>query len=476
MNRIGFSCILFVMWMIFAWSLYPPNTSFSLPSFSSFVTYDDGETGNVDESIYKYNNFTDFSELPLDLRAATYRSDGTNLNVTLWLEGQISSENHQDYVDQQVGFDVDIYQIDPDDLSEDYIMYSIIVSPEPDGTWNKTIFEWSPPYPDEPQDFSEFKVLRVYHNYSGFFENNKNYINIPISLSDIANPPSFGIGFNIHTRDYALEDYTFVTSAPPRQNRVIFQPSLLEARAGEITRFDISVHTVELEVKQNISLYDANETDDISLSFEPNIVDLELNGTKKTKLVLDLPRDKQVGEIIAVEASVRYTTVEGISSNDSETFNIEVLPPLSDVDKAMVFLNGYYGFYWIPLGITGVFALWLARRMDEGAISSLQIGHRDILAINASVIAGVLIFLTIGGSTFYGGSTLPPADTLTPEDSNRQNLTNIGILTASIVWPFAISAIVTLLTGKAESGVKWTIPGFVYLMVSVILISFGIRL
>ena len=80
---------------------------------------------------------------------------------------------------------------------------------------------------------------------------------------------------------------------------------------------------------------------------------------------------------------------------------------------------------------------------------------KDILTVDASVIAGVLIFLTVGAA-FASGEAIQ----------------QVGILTASIVFPFAIAAIRTLIKGTVEEyGVKFMIAGFVYLMTSVILIA-----
>jgi hypothetical protein len=80
-----------------------------------------------------------------------------------------------------------------------------------------------------------------------------------------------------------------------------------------------------------------------------------------------------------------------------------------------------------------------------------------ILAVDASVIAGFLIFLTIGASDFFEGKIIQ----------------QVEILTASIVFPFAIAAIRTLMKGNVEEyGIKFMIAGFIYLMTSVILIAF----
>ncbi len=52
------------------------------------------------------------------------------------------------------------------------------------------------------------------------------------------------------------------------------------------------------------------------------------------------------------------------------------------------------------------------------------------------------------------------------------NSLTIGLLTASIVYPFAISAIRVVIKGSAEPGLKFMIIGFIYLMIAIVIIAF----
>ncbi len=74
----------------------------------------------------------------------------------------------------------------------------------------------------------------------------------------------------------------------------------------------------------------------------------------------------------------------------------------------------------------------------------------QILGINASVIVGVLVFLSLEGF-------------------NRSQQSEITFVTASIVFPFVISVIVTIL-GKNNFATRLMIAGFINLMISIILI------
>jgi len=447
---VGFLCLFSIIFIV-AWSLYPFNQSFSLRAFEPAYWYDDQSlSGNVDTSKYRDGNFTNFEELPIDLWAGTYQSDGENLNVTLWLANIIDSENHADYVSMGLKYELDIYSVNPINGTSAIKLYSIIGSPEEDGTWVRTIYQWSPP---TAEGIQLFKPVKQYYNYGDFFLQGLKYFNIPISLTEIGDPVSFNL--DIHTfavNNTLYDNMPFILSVPPRINDIKIEPLSLTARAGQSSSFDISIHGIELSARSNVSLHDANEEDDIGLSFEPDILEFDLNETQKTKLELNVPRDVQSGQIVPVDVILNITTIEGETGNISRTFSVEVLPPLSMQEQTLAFLVSIYGFYWIPVVVAGAFGLWFTRGMNQKVIESLQLSHMDILTINASVIVGVLIFLTLGGSALF---------------------IQIGILTATIVLPFAISILVTLRYGQVRQGIKLTILGFVYLMVSVILIAFG---
>ena len=76
----------------------------------------------------------------------------------------------------------------------------------------------------------------------------------------------------------------------------------------------------------------------------------------------------------------------------------------------------------------------------------------EIMTIDASVIVGVLFFLTIS------------------EGFDISEQTQITIVTAQIIFPFAISAIVAIINHE-RFATRLMIAGFINLMISVILIA-----
>ena len=81
----------------------------------------------------------------------------------------------------------------------------------------------------------------------------------------------------------------------------------------------------------------------------------------------------------------------------------------------------------------------------------------DVIQIDATVIVGVLILLTLTSSlhTTIGSS---------------YHIV-VGVVIASIVCPFTLSAMIVTIKGTVEHGIKLTFSGFVYLMVAVLFLS-----
>ena len=87
------------------------------------------------------------------------------------------------------------------------------------------------------------------------------------------------------------------------------------------------------------------------------------------------------------------------------------------------------------------------KEQEEDALSRADIGQ-----IDASVIAGVIVFLTLGGLQ------------LTEESQ-------VTMITASIIFPFALSAMVAVLSKQAHRlAIRLMVAGFINLAISVILV------
>jgi hypothetical protein len=241
--------------------------------------------------------------------------------------------------------------------------------------------------------------------------------------------------------------------------------------AGEGKKVEklVSINSKSLNVEEIMLLSDGNKNDGIDLSFNPSLIHLPLNGTKYTEMIIK-GTSKELEPRTYDDISINITRglinpsnlldlIEPISYADTVT--IQILPPIPPIDKLNNFFLDNYGvsiyivLFSIPLGITTIFAFILSKRFNPQIILD-KIGIQDLLTIDGSVIVGVLILLTLntGEANIRGESAL------------------IAILTTTIIFPFTLSALITLIKGSVELGIKLAIPGFIYLMVSIIIVAY----
>jgi hypothetical protein len=276
------------------------------------------------------------------------------------------------------------------------------------------------------------------------------------------------------------------TTVPTLTNLVKFYwPNFLnpvELRAGEEKSIDVLVKSTDLYTDIFNIISDADETDSFIIEFDPSRLYIPHNGLTQTKLNIKAPNNITSGHYILPVQRQSLTSGGVLDSPNNETINVEILPPYSLVEEAsnLLKVNSSLSAF-MPLIITSFIGLALFRFLNKNSSSLVSLTSGELIAIDVSVIVGVLIFLTIGGvelspsdlelshDTTLGASQEYSKDN--DQDGNRINLT-VGLLTASIVYPFAISAIRVLVKGSAEYGIKFMVLGFAYLMVSLVILAF----
>lgn len=397
--------------------------------------------------------------LPMDIKSATFASDGRILTGTIWLVDPLYSENHFAYHQNNFEFTVFI-DLPKETETVTEPAYSLTISPEQDGTWTKTLIEEEPElsYDTFPSSEISRRIIDTTSNYTGFFKDGERYVNFTIDLEKISYPNKYFVAVLTRavnsTNAMELLDWTFSYSAPPVKNKVIYDwEKPIEIRAGTEKEMKLFINSTELNAKETQTLTDSNSSDGINISFSPNPVMVERTGVNFTNLLIKVAENLYTGMPTKINQNIKIDgiTEAGVTISDSRTIIIDVLPPFS-LAEILVQTNLAY---IIPIGATAVIALWISKKIDR--IKNYQtLTVETLLTVDASVIAGVLIFLTIGSAGVFSGV-----------------IQKVGILTASIVFPFAIAAIRTLMMGKVEGyGVKFTATGFIYLMTSVIVIGF----
>ena len=437
------------------------------------------DSGNIDD---EYRSAAEFNDLPIDILSTTSVSDSKFLNGTLWLSTPIYKQNHLDYVDANITFNMYIGF----DSESDYV-YGVRIQPERDGTWTKVIWENEPNHPFLDRTGYTNKTLQAIHNYTGFFENGNRYVDLSLDLGIIGFPDQYYVNYNTAANKNGtfLNDFlTKRTTVPTLTNLVkynwpeFFDP--FELRAGEEKSMDILVESTDLYTGTFNFISDANTTDSFTINFEPSRIYLSPNGIAKTKLIIKAGNNMPSGKYILPVQILQLTSDGVLDSPINDTINVEILPTGSTIENIGHLLQDNSSLTaFIPLIITSIVGLVLFRVIGKESTLLASLTSGEVIAIDVSVIVGVLIFLTIGqvelspsNEDMHLDSSLTTTE-LSQEiqDDYGINLT-VGLLTASIVYPFAISAIRVLIKGSAEYGIKFMIIGFAYLMVSLVIIAF----
>jgi len=335
--------------------------------------------------------------------------------------------------------------------------YALIISPQQDGTWKKTLVEMEPDVVSE-RVVSE-KIIDVTSNYTGFFEDGNRYVDFSINLDKISYPDVYWIELLTSTIDptsgIRFEDDTFIYRAPPLESKLSYDwEKPIKIRPGSEKTVKLFINSTDQPIKQALLFSDSNSSDKIKVSFNPDNVAIEPTGKNFTYMKISVDEkvrsdtQSKIDKIINVGVKTEENTEW--RNRDSLAVSVELLPPLSIGD----FLIETQLIYVIPIAVTTLIVLWISKKIDKvkkyGSLNA-----DDLLNADATIIAGVLIFLTIGSVEF------------------SHIINKIGILTASIVLPFALAGVRMLIKGEAESlGIKFMTAGFIYMMTSVIVIGF----
>ena len=422
------------------------------PPFSRVSIIDEVTGGNIDTGLVDITNYR--GNLPIDINSATYFSDGRSLNGTIWLSSPIRDvTDHELYVQSDLQYHM---LIALDTFGERWTTYRIVVFPQPDGSWTKNLYEL------EPGGAQRYKLVEQVKNYTTFEEGNS-YIELSASLNLLGYPTSYWVGFESYGRDGRnLNDFVYFEAAPKRENEIeVNIPDIVKLiKGGDMTRI-VTLNATGLNQVTNVRLQDYIK-DSINITFNPEYVELPIDGSGTTLMTVSVP--KTVDNIS--EQYVRTTNINPSNLNANITEDHLIKLQFIELDPIWSLFNAYpWLTYAIPLAVTSLFALivYLRLHIDEKTIEQMKkIKMEGLLAANSGVIAGVLIFLSVGATELFF----------------KVGFQQIAVLTASIVIPFSLSAIMIITRQSWSTGIKLMTIGFVYLMTAVIVIAFvgpGVR-
>jgi hypothetical protein len=396
------------------------------------------------------------TELPINIKSVTINSDGKDLNATLWLTKPLNNSNFEFYKKSNLQYHLDIYFTDRLDQLGSYsplLAYTVIIYPQDSG-WVKKLIEYSV---DNLENRTIYKT-----NYANFYEDGKNFLEINLDLSSIGYPSQYKLSASsnafVNETNYNMSTTNFLVPSGANIFQDRFQNNeYIELHQGEEKKNIVyNVDIFDLENAHHLSLQDGNLTDQFSMSFSPENITTPLNGTVPFIMTLKIGKDVKTGlHQLPVIAKTKVLGNDEPNPDIPLNINILVNAPISIVEQISLWLTQYYGYLWLPFGLTTLIILILHNKFKK--IIVVDIKSKDLLSFNSAIIAGVLVFLSIGnGTNFY----------------NAGFFSQTGLLTASIVTPFSISAIRVLILGKAEFGIKFALAGFIYIIFSVIIISF----
>ena len=395
----------------------------------------------------------------MDIVSTTYVSDGRSLNGTIWLLDPLYSKNHSLYVKNNLTFVIFVYT-DKQTATSNTLAptYKLIISPQQDGTWKKLFIEMEPDVSSER--VASQKIIDVTDNYTGFFKDGNRYVDFSIDLEKISYPDIYWLDFQSSTMNptngIKFVDNTFTYRVPPLESKINYDwEKPIKIRPGSEQTFKLFINSTDQPIKQTLLFSDANSTDSIHISFSPSDVDIESpTGKNLTDMKIKVDEDvhtdteSKIDQIINISVKTEENTAW--KNRGTLVISIELLPPLSIGD----FLLETKLIYVIPIAVTTLIVLWISKKIDR-VKDHISLSADDLLNADATIIAGVLIFLTIGSVEF------------------SQIINKIGILTASIVLPFAMAGVRMLIKGAVESlGIKLMAAGFIYMMTSVVVIGF----
>lgn len=323
-------------------------------------------------------------------------------------------------------------------------------------SWTKRLEEYSP--------LGDRKVLN-----QGFNSNpvGKNYLELSFNLENANYPNIYDILFyatDMYVKDGRLCRMIDVANrmyVPPPEFSITTIPSSLVLRPGD-------EKNVELQIKSNtndrsqVSLLSNSFFNDIGsrimfneISLAPFGIGTSILNVKAFEDARARPYTLPIVGNISIPSEVNGTIPTGIAGAVLRTnLAIDVLPPLTLNEQLSSLLNANaYLTSFIPLITTSIVVLTLSSKLDiNRSASLLKFESKDIIQIDATVMIGVLILLTLSTTT-HRSSFL------------------VGIVTASIIFPFALSVLRVMISGIAKSGIKLMISGFLYLMAAVIFLA-----
>jgi hypothetical protein len=260
---------------------------------------------------------------------------------------------------------------------------------------------------------------------------------------------------------YEISDFSNAARIPPPQFVMSTSPNSVSLRPGEKKIVEVQVNS-SIQGIENLT---TNHIDGLQTYFSSNKRELSPSGVATTPLIIEAFQNAETSPYtLLINANFAPGTSDYIPLNQEELVPLKtqsekyssytilpliVLPPptFSETFGNIISTISVVIFVLVPT-IISLRPTVLTNRLPD----LINLERSNLIQVNASIIAGVLIFLSLEGF-----------------DAPRQ--TQVTFITANIVFPFPISIIASLVNYN-KFAMRLMIAGFINLMISVILIAF----
>ena len=337
-----------------------------------------------------------------DISSVTLLSNGSHLNTTIWLNGIF--DNPVDYLRS-------------DNITIDAITYSLFIDVhsffnfgtvnkradyEMDLSWDLKNKNWVKKIIlVMPEALSEnklgFKILNQLNNFTNFYSESSNYVDLTLDLNSIGSPESYLVAAQKYVvlsmkngQSCSLFDRSDGIQIPPPDIVLSTSHNKTELRPGEEREIEIQLKTPKSELYPMVKLSAKNQTNDLLLTFEPSIV--QLNFGSGTSILHVRAKDTAnshfytipvIAELTANETNYKipqqhnisyYPINSNISKKESDIIKqreitINVLPPITFEEKLLKFYNSFFtpinGIYGAISGILVIAIPWFIKRIRD---------------------------------------------------------------------------------------------------------------
>jgi hypothetical protein len=289
------------------------------------------------------------SQLSSDIQAVQYYGNGKWLNATVWLSSPIEHETNY------------TMNFNSSPIYNTTFGYETTISwNDTNNSWTKTIEELSSNAgADKEKDPSERKTIEKIENFTGFYENGKNYIHFSTDLDKVALSEEFDLFFYV-TDNYIsndgfscrFTDFTDIVTLPTPIFTISTSSPFIELKPSEEKIIELQLNTSSKR-DSVASLFTKNMTNNVEIDIIPKKIFVPSSGLSTTQLYVKALKNSIPGDyILPIYAQITFprsntnASTDNILDNTKEADVIEntaititVSPPLTTEQQIESFFN-----------------------------------------------------------------------------------------------------------------------------------------